>query len=147
MIPSAFYVFGHYTQPVSLWYDTVTMDKKILIIEDEPDIREAMAEAVAEAGFEVLTAENGQVGFEKAVTEQPDLVLLDIVMPVMDGLTTMKKLREDPRGKNLKIIMLTSMDDVNNIASAHDYAITDYIIKPHSSLEEIVKKVKDVVLM
>lgn len=123
------------------------MDKKILIVEDEPDIREAMAEAVADAGFQVLTAENGQVGYETAIAEMPDLVLLDIVMPVMDGLATMKKLREHPDGKKLKIIMLTSMDDVNNVASAHDYAITDYLIKPHSSLDDIVKKVKEVVLV
>jgi two-component system alkaline phosphatase synthesis response regulator PhoP len=130
-----------------MWYDTVTMDKKILIVEDEPDIREAMAEAIAEAGYQVLTAENGQIGFDKAVTEQPDLILLDIVMPVLDGLSTMKKLRQDPRGRNLKIIMLTSMDDVHNVGAAHEYSITDYLIKPHSSLDDIVKKVKQVLLV
>jgi DNA-binding response OmpR family regulator len=118
------------------------MEKTILIIEDETDIREAMAEAVEQAGFAVLTAENGQVGFDKAVAEKPDLILLDIVMPIMDGHEVLQKLRQDPWGKDVKVIMLTSMDDVQNIASAHEGAITDYIIKAHASLDEIVNKVR-----
>ena len=118
------------------------MDKKILIVEDEPDIREAMAEAVAEAGFQVFTASNGAEGYETAIAQEPDLILLDIVMPVMDGHTTLKKLRQHPWGQHAKVVMLTSMDDVRNVANAHESTITDYLIKPHSSLEEIVAKVK-----
>jgi len=118
------------------------MDKQILIIEDEPDIRDAMAEAVEEEGFRVSTAENGSVGLEKALAEKPDLILLDIVMPLMDGHETLKRLRQDTWGKTVKVIMLTSMDDVQNIGTAHEGNITDYIIKAHSSLEDIVKKIK-----
>ncbi|MCD5381661.1 MAG: response regulator transcription factor [Candidatus Pacebacteria bacterium] len=118
------------------------MDKRILIIEDEPDIREAMAEAVEQAGFQVSTAENGQVGFAKAIEEKPDLILLDIIMPIMDGHETLRKLRQDPWGQSARVIMLTSMDDVQNIGSAHENKITDYIIKAHSSLDEIVAKVR-----
>ena len=118
-------------------------DKKILIVEDEPDIREAMAEAVADAGFTVFTAPNGQVGFETALAEKPDVILLDIIMPVLDGHKTLKKLRQDPWGQHVKVIMLTSMDDVHNVGSAHEQKITDYLIKPHSSLAEIVNKVRE----
>lgn len=121
------------------------MDKHILVVEDEPDIREAMAEAIAQAGFRVSTAENGSVGFKKAIAEKPDLVLLDIIMPVMDGHETLKKLRQDPWGKSVKVIMLTSMDDVGNIGSAHEEKITDYIIKAHSSLDEILAKIRLVI--
>ena len=119
------------------------MDKKILIIEDEPDIREAMAEAVADAGFIVFTAENGAVGLKTAIAQKPDVILLDIVMPVLDGHETLKKLRQDPWGKDVKVIMLTSMDDVQNVGSAHEHNLTDYLIKPHSSLAEIVNKVRE----
>jgi len=87
------------------------MNKKILIVEDEPDIREAMAEAIADAGFITLTAENGAVGYETAIKEEPDLILLDIVMPIMDGHTTLKKLRQHPWGQHAKVVMLTSMDE------------------------------------
>lgn len=119
------------------------MEKKILIIEDEPDIREAIAESLADAGFTVFTAENGAVGLEKALAEKPDVILLDIVMPVLDGHATLKKLRQDPWGQHVKVIMLTSMDDVHNVGGAHEQKITDYLIKPHSSLAEIVNKVKE----
>lgn len=120
----------------------LNMDKRILIIEDEPDIREAMAEAITQAGYEALTAENGQVGLEMALAERPDIILLDIIMPIMDGHEMLAKLRIHPWGKSVKVIMLTSMDDVKNIGMAHEGSITDYIIKAHSSLDEIVNKVK-----
>jgi DNA-binding response OmpR family regulator len=118
------------------------MEKHILIIEDEIDIREAMAEAANQDGFKVSTAENGKVGLEKALAEQPDLILLDIKMPIMDGHETLQKLREDPWGRSAKVMMLTSMDDIKNIWETHEGGITDYVIKAHSSLEEIMSKVR-----
>ena len=116
--------------------------KKILIVEDEIDIREAMAEAIAGAGFTTLTAENGQIGLQIALTEHPDLILLDLMMPVLNGHETLKKLRADAWGKNAKVIVLTAMDDVTNIATAHQNPIEDYIIKAHTSLDELIKKVR-----
>lgn len=118
------------------------MNKRVLIVEDEVDIREAMAEALSDAGFEVLQAENGQVGLIMAKSQKPEAILLDIRMPVMDGHEMLKRLREDEWGKDAKVIMLTSMDDVTNIANAHAGKIADYIIKAHVSLEEVVTKVR-----
>jgi len=118
------------------------MQKKVLVVEDEIDIREAMAEAISDAGFEVETAENGAVGLKKALELKPDLILLDLIMPIMDGHQTLKKLREDAWGRNVKVIVLTAMDDVTNVATAYEDSISDYIIKAHSSLDEIVKKVR-----
>lgn len=118
------------------------MDKRILVIEDEPDIREAIAEALTQAGFTTFTAENGQAGLQTALAERPDLILLDIIMPIMDGHQTLTKLRQDPWGQNAKVIMLTSMDDVQNIGAAHEGKIAGYIIKAHASLDEIVNKVR-----
>lgn len=121
------------------------IDKKVLIVEDEVDIREAMEDALIDSGMHVITAENGEVGLQKAKAEQPDLILLDIVMPIMDGHEMLKKLREDAWGKGVKVIALTSMDDVENIWNAHDAGIDDYIIKANASLEDIVNKVRLVV--
>jgi len=118
------------------------MEKHVLIIEDEPDIREAMAEAVTQEKLKVTTAENGQIGLEKALATRPNLILLDIKMPVMDGHEMLKKLRSDPWGRAAKVIVLTSMDDVKNIGEAHTGNITDYVIKAHSSLDEIMAKVR-----
>ena len=119
-----------------------TQTKHVLIIEDEPDIREAMAEAVASAGYQTSTANNGEEGLAMAFEQHPDLILLDLVMPVMDGRQALKKLREDPWGKDARVVVLTSMDDVENIASSHEYTIEDYIIKSHASLDEILQKVR-----
>ena len=117
-------------------------EKHILIVEDEADIREALTESVIDAGFKVSTAENGALGLEKALNEKPDLILLDLKMPVMDGHTALKKLRQDPWGKDAKVIVLTSMDDVRNIAESHEGHITDYIIKGHTSLDEVLNKIR-----
>ena len=71
------------------------MNKKILIVEDELSLREALAKKLVSENFEVLEAENGQIGLEVATREKPDLILLDIIMPVMDGMTMLKKLKEN----------------------------------------------------
>ncbi len=118
------------------------MKKRILLIEDETDIREAMAEAIEEAGFEVVQAGDGAQGLQIAKNEKPDLILLDLIMPVMDGKETLKKLRQDEWGRNAKVIILTAMDDTVNVAVTHEHNIEDYIIKAHASLDEIVNKVR-----
>ena len=118
--------------------------ERILIVEDEPDIREAMADALTNAGYEVLQAKNGLEGLEMATLEQPSLILLDLVMPEMDGTTMLKKLREDPWGRKAKVVVLSAMDDIKNVGTTHEYQIADYIIKTHSSLHEVVNKVREV---
>lgn len=123
-------------------YNIDIMEKQILIIEDEKDIRDAIAEGLTQEGFKVTVANNGKIGLEKALTEHPDLILLDIIMPIMDGHHTLDKLRQDDWGRNAKVIMLTSMDDVKNITTAHSGDIADYVIKAHHSLDEIIQKVK-----
>lgn len=119
------------------------MDKKVLVVEDEQDIREAVAEALTDAGFSVLTAPDGISGLALALKEHPDLILLDLVMPGYDGHTVLEKLRQDPWGKSARVVILSSMDDVSNIASAYGSDITSYIIKAHNSLDEIVKKARE----
>lgn len=116
--------------------------KKVLIVDDEDDIREAMAEALSQSGYQVLTAANGKLGFESAIKNKPDLILLDLMMPAMTGHEVMKKLRQDPWGQKAKVIVLSSKDDVVNIAGSHEEKIDDYIIKSNASLSEIVNKVR-----
>lgn len=115
-----------------------------LIIEDEPDIRDAMADALRSAGFKVLTANDGIEGLALSTKEHPDVILLDLIMPNMGGTEMLEKLRQDPWGRAAKVIILTAMDDIHNVATTHEYKISDYIIKTHSSLREIVNKVREV---
>ena len=118
------------------------MSKKVLIVEDEADIRDAIADAITDAGYEAQTAGDGESGLAQAREWRPDLLLVDLVMPHMDGNAMLQKLRQDPWGKDVRVIVLTAMDDVQNVASTHENRIDDYIIKSHASLDEIINKVR-----
>jgi DNA-binding response OmpR family regulator len=118
------------------------MEKKVLVIEDEADIREAVAETIADAGYEVKTADNGEAGLKTALDWHPDLILLDLVMPIMDGHETLRRLRQDTWGKEVKVIISSAMDGAEDVAKAHEYNIADYIVKAHTSLEEILNKIR-----
>jgi CheY-like chemotaxis protein len=89
------------------------MDQKpfILIIDDEESFREIFSTKLSADGFRVETAENGEVGLKKAKELKPDLILMDVQMPVMDGPTMLLKLREDPELKNIKAVFLTNLGD------------------------------------
>src|SRR3954453_6107060 len=81
---------------------------RILIIDDEDDIREVASLTLEEAGFEVLTAANGPEGIERAAAERPDAILLDVMMPGMDGPATLARLRDNDSTRNIPIIFLTA---------------------------------------
>lgn len=124
--------------------DTIQdMQKIVLVVEDEIDMREAIAAALKNAGLHVITASNGQEGVQKAVEFQPDLILMDLLMPIMDGHTALKQIRESEWGKNAKVIILTAMDDIANLGGAYDEGISGYITKSEISLADLVLKVKD----
>jgi DNA-binding response OmpR family regulator len=117
---------------------------KILIVEDEVDIREALADMFTQYNFQVYTATNGKEGLDVALQEHPDVILLDINMPIMDGHETLRHLRADEWGKDAKVVVLSALDDIKNIAEAHDERITKYIVKAHTTLAAIVSNVNEV---
>lgn len=118
------------------------MAKRILIIEDDKSLFHALSDKLLSQGFEVVNALNGEDGLVKAISEHPDLILLDIIMPHMDGITMLKKLREDAWGKNAKVVMLTNVNDTNNISQTIELGSFDYLVKSDLSLAEIVEKVR-----
>lgn len=118
------------------------MKKIILVVEDEADMREAIVLALEKEGFHVVPATNGQEGVEKAIEFEPDLILLDLLMPIMDGNAALKMIRESDWGKDAKVIVLTAMDDVAHLGTAYEAGILDYITKSEVSLEDLVHKVK-----
>jgi len=104
--------------------------KRILVIEDNQNIRENLAELLLLNGYEALTAANGKEGIETALVTQPDLLLCDISMPVMDGYTVLHTLKKDERIANIPLIFLTARADKNELS----YGITEgarvYLVKP-----------------
>jgi len=126
-----------------------TIKKKILIIDDDFFIRDIYATALNSEGFEVITAENGEEGLQKVFDKTPDLILLDILMPVEDGLTMLQKLREKNNyGKNVPVILLTNLsagneDIVKKIAETEPVY---YIVKSTLTPQQVVLKVKEIIL-
>jgi len=95
--------------------------KKILIVEDDFSLNEALQEVLEEEGFFVLSAKNGVVGLKQAFAEHPDLILLDIIMPKMNGMTMLRKLREDKWGRDVPVIMLTNVGDTKEVMEALEH--------------------------
>jgi DNA-binding response OmpR family regulator len=120
-------------------------DKKILIIEDEKSLREAIHDKLKKEDFIILEAKNGEEGLAVSLKEHPDLILLDLVMPKMDGMSMLKKLREDVWGKTVPVIILTNLPS-NDEERNKDITIlepTFYFIKTDKSMEEIINAVED----
>jgi len=119
------------------------MKKTILIVEDEQSIQGALCDKLREEGFLVLEARNGQEGLNVALSKRPDLILLDIVMPVMDGMTMLKSLRQDSWGKNVSVMLLTNLTEQEKVSEAVALGSFDYLVKTDWSLADVVKKIKE----
>ena len=116
---------------------------KILIIEDEPSLLAALVKKFSQVGFKVFQAKDGQEGLSVALSSKPDIILLDIDMPKMDGITMLKKLRAESWGKDVPVIVLTNINDINKAAETLIGGVHDYLIKTDWKLEDVVKIVKD----
>ncbi|MBA4319224.1 MAG: response regulator [Flavobacterium sp.] len=119
------------------------MNKKILIVEDELSLRNALRDKLTRGGFDVLEAKDGEEGLKIALHEHPDLILLDIIMPVMDGFTMLKKLREDVWGKNTIVVLLTNLSDNERVAEAIAQGAYDYFVKSDWKIKNIVAKIDE----
>ena len=118
------------------------MTEKILIVDDEKDLRETLAEMLRESGYEVSEAIDGEKGLQMSLEVKPDLILLDIMMPIMDGHEMLRQLRRDDWGKDAKVLMLTAASDPAHVTEAVVHGGDDYIIKSTTPLDELLKKVK-----
>lgn len=117
--------------------------KTILIIEDEDMLLNALRDKLMqEKGIAVLEAKNGKEGLEIALREHPDLILLDIVMPVMDGITMLKKMRVDAWGKNAKVIILTNLSNDEKVIMDLVQGSYDYLIKSDWKIKDLIRTVK-----
>ena len=118
-------------------------NKKVLIAEDDESLLNVLADSFSLEGFTVLTAVNGAVALESALKEHPDMILLDIQMPVMDGLTMLDNLRHDKWGGSAEVILLTNFSEAEKVAKAARHGAYDYLIKSDWKIEDIIKKVKE----
>lgn len=116
-------------------------EARLLVVDDEPNIRELLSASLKFAGFEVETASNGIEAIDTAKKYRPDLIVLDVMMPDMDGFEVTRKLRS--RGENYPVVFLTAKDDVQDRVAGLTVGGDDYITKPFS-LEEVVARIRAV---
>ena len=117
--------------------------KKVLIVEYEDTIREPLAAKCEREGFNVVQAKNGREGFQKALETRPDIILMDVVMPRMDGLESLNQIRTSGDfGKNVPVIMLTNLlPDDHILNEMTKNTPTYYFIKSDTKIEEIIDKI------
>ena len=114
---------------------------KILVVDDEPNIVQTLQDRLEMNDYQVITAADGKEGLEKATSERPDIVLLDVIMPIMDGLEMLERLRKNDSTRDLPVIMLTARSQSQDITRANSYGIEDYVVKPFD-LSELLEKIQ-----
>jgi two-component system cell cycle response regulator DivK len=118
--------------------------RKILIVEDHPDMRELLAWQVELMGYKPVAASHAQEGLEKAVVEKPSLILLDIMMPSMDGREAARALRANPLTKDIPILAATALFREADLKSCLEAGCNGYLVKPFT-LQELQSKLRELI--
>ena len=120
------------------------MARKILFIEDEEYLQMTLGERLKEEGYEILTALDGELGLEAAQKEQPDLILLDLILPKKDGFEVLEELKKSEELEHIPVIVLTNLEESRDIQRVLDAGATTYLVKANYEMEEVVKKIKNI---
>ena len=120
-----------------------TTPKKVLIIEDDTSMLHILAFKISQEGFKVLEAQDGKSGLDLAISEQPDLILLDLLLPKLDGLNLLEALRKNEKSKQVPVFILTNLSENDTIYKSVALKADAYFIKSDSSLEHIAAEVKN----
>lgn len=118
--------------------------KKVLLVEDDKMILDMYTLKFTQEGYEVTQAENGKDGLDAAKRINPDIVLLDIILPQMDGFTVLKSLKADPKLKNIPVVLLTNLGQDGDVKKGIELGAVDYLIKANFTPSQVVDKVKSV---
>ena len=118
--------------------------KKILIIEDDPFLSEMYAAKFNQNDFQTEVATDGKSGLDKIKADRPDLVLLDIVLPKMDGFEILKAIKMDPKFKDIPIVLLTNLGQKSEVEKGLSLGADEYIIKAHFTPTAVVAKIKEI---
>ena len=119
--------------------------KKILIVEDDNFVAEVYSTKLLEMGHEVQIAQNGEEGLSLVEKEKPDLILLDIIMPVMGGIEMLEDLRRKEEWANIPVILLTNVGEKDSIQKVRNLGVQDYLIKSHFTPAEVIEKIETII--
>jgi len=116
--------------------------KKVLFIEDESALQKTFVDILKQEGYEMISALDGETGLRLAKTQKPDLILLDLILPRVNGFEVLKKLKGDKETKDIPVIVLTNLEGIGDVEKAIELGATTYLVKAQYSLEEVVQKIK-----
>lgn len=116
----------------------------VLLVEDDTFLANIYKTKFDMEGFKVSVSENGEEGLTDAKKKKPDIILLDILLPKMDGFTVLEKLKEDSSAKDIPVILLTNLGQKDDVSKGLEMGAKDYLIKAHFKPSEVVDKVKKV---
>ena len=119
--------------------------KKILIVEDEQALQKTLGEILTQEGYEVIAASDGEMGLTLARDNNPNLILLDLILPKVSGFEVLKQLKGNNLTKDIPVIVLTNLEGVEEVDKAVSLGATTYLVKSQYSLEELVSKIKEIV--
>jgi len=117
---------------------------KILLAEDDKLISNSLCEALKASGFEATPAYDGEEAVQKAKELLPDIMLLDIMMPKLDGISVLWEIKANPDTAKIPVVVLTNIGDVETISKIVEAGAVDYLLKSDQSVDDIIQKVKDV---
>ena len=117
-------------------------EKKILFIEDESALQKSLGDFLRNEGYEVISAVDGEEGIRLAKTGQPNLILLDLILPRKNGFEVLENLKQDSLTREIPVIVLTNLEEMKNIEKALNLGARTYLVKANYSLKEVLAKVE-----
>ena len=119
--------------------------KTILIIEDEPTLQKTLDLALTQEGYEVKSALDGEIGLKTAREVKPDLILLDLILPKLDGFEVLEELKKDDGTKGIPVIVLTNLESAPDIERALALGAFSYLVKANYDLKDVMTKIKEAI--
>lgn len=118
--------------------------KTILFIEDESVLQKTLGDFLTKEGYEMMSALDGEAGLALAQKKIPDLILLDLILPKVNGFEVLEKLKQDEKTKNIPIIITTNLEDMNSVQRAIESGADTYLVKANYSLKEVAEKIRKI---
>lgn len=120
----------------------MTDKRKVLIIEDDSSLNKMYQDALGRAGFDVIVAFDGEKGLKLIYKEEPDLILLDLMMPKMNGFQVLEKMKDDSKANIIPVVILTNYGEIENIAKTIEMGVREFNIKSQNTPDQVVEKIK-----
>lgn len=119
------------------------MANKILIVDDDVDLRELYKTTLQNEGFDVKTAENGEDALSQIMQDKPELIVLDIMMPKIHGMDTLDIIKATPETKSIKVLILSALSDQKMMDRAKELGVVDYVVKSQSDMSTVIDHIKE----